>query len=380
MRVLLGVRKERPMASLWSIFVVTLAPGVSPLSPKSVSVTAFFLSSFLVCVKAMIIFPKLPCCPGSFWRCRAKRSIIRGTCHNSYTRVQNSFFFRRGLSQCVCVWGEDYLLLCCYLFFLFCLSQVADNAPVPPPCLDWMEGQKVRGEGGKERESRFVLTDLMSSWHSTVCSFLFWAMPLPWQVHHRSNGSSDPPIKAPATTTTALSPSASARLLPNNNSSSGTATAGVTSAPPPPQPANAMRTDATAAAPGKLASFLFVKFRCHLLVCLSHAGRNGPGGTGRGPRTITIHRSSAGFGFTLRHFIVYPPDSVTVSQRIPLEGILSTLERKFFLPSCCWCWYKSCGPSSGTGGSGVSIFCRGPFWLSLDLVCECGVGLPVCPP
>ncbi len=33
----------------------------------------------------------------------------------------------------------------------------------------------------------------------------------------------------------------------------------------------------------------------------------------RGPRCITIQRSSAGFGFTLRHFIVYPPDSVSVS-------------------------------------------------------------------
>ncbi|XP_032780420.2 rho GTPase-activating protein 21 isoform X10 [Daphnia magna] len=31
----------------------------------------------------------------------------------------------------------------------------------------------------------------------------------------------------------------------------------------------------------------------------------------RGPRCITIQRSSAGFGFTLRHFIVYPPDSVS---------------------------------------------------------------------
>ncbi|KZS09507.1 Rho GTPase-activating-like protein [Daphnia magna] len=42
----------------------------------------------------------------------------------------------------------------------------------------------------------------------------------------------------------------------------------------------------------------------------------------RGPRCITIQRSSAGFGFTLRHFIVYPPDSVSVScflfRRFPL--------------------------------------------------------------
>ncbi|XP_046460142.1 rho GTPase-activating protein 21-like isoform X9 [Daphnia pulex] len=38
---------------------------------------------------------------------------------------------------------------------------------------------------------------------------------------------------------------------------------------------------------------------------------SGDGRNVRGPRCITIQRSSAGFGFTLRHFIVYPPDSVS---------------------------------------------------------------------
>lgn len=33
-----------------------------------------------------------------------------------------------------------------------------------------------------------------------------------------------------------------------------------------------------------------------------------------GPKTIQLHRKDGhGFGFTLRHFIVYPPDSCTVS-------------------------------------------------------------------
>ena len=28
-----------------------------------------------------------------------------------------------------------------------------------------------------------------------------------------------------------------------------------------------------------------------------------------GPRTLLLHKNSLGFGFTLRHFIVYPPES-----------------------------------------------------------------------
>ena len=40
----------------------------------------------------------------------------------------------------------------------------------------------------------------------------------------------------------------------------------------------------------------------------------GPGGEGvsvgwHGPRTLLLHKNSQGFGFTLRHFIVYPPES-----------------------------------------------------------------------
>lgn len=35
-----------------------------------------------------------------------------------------------------------------------------------------------------------------------------------------------------------------------------------------------------------------------------------------GPKTITLYRNSEhGFGFTLRHFIVYPPDNCGVSEK-----------------------------------------------------------------
>lgn len=34
----------------------------------------------------------------------------------------------------------------------------------------------------------------------------------------------------------------------------------------------------------------------------------------RGPRTLLLRRGENGFGFTLRHFIVYPPESCCVSK------------------------------------------------------------------
>lgn len=33
----------------------------------------------------------------------------------------------------------------------------------------------------------------------------------------------------------------------------------------------------------------------------------------RGPRSLYLRRDGDSFGFTLRHFIVYPPDSIAVS-------------------------------------------------------------------
>ncbi|XP_041634479.1 rho GTPase-activating protein 23 isoform X9 [Cheilinus undulatus] len=38
-------------------------------------------------------------------------------------------------------------------------------------------------------------------------------------------------------------------------------------------------------------------------------GREGLGVGWKGPRTLVLHKNSQGFGFTLRHFIVYPPES-----------------------------------------------------------------------
>ncbi|KAM4717661.1 rho GTPase-activating protein 23 isoform 5-T5 [Anableps anableps] len=41
----------------------------------------------------------------------------------------------------------------------------------------------------------------------------------------------------------------------------------------------------------------------------SRPGREGVGVGWKGPRTLVLHKNSQGFGFTLRHFIVYPPES-----------------------------------------------------------------------
>ncbi len=39
------------------------------------------------------------------------------------------------------------------------------------------------------------------------------------------------------------------------------------------------------------------------------SGADGLGVSWQGPRTLVLHKNSQGFGFTLRHFIVYPPES-----------------------------------------------------------------------
>ncbi|XP_051904312.1 rho GTPase-activating protein 23 isoform X5 [Hippocampus zosterae] len=41
----------------------------------------------------------------------------------------------------------------------------------------------------------------------------------------------------------------------------------------------------------------------------SRPGREGISGAWKGPRTLVLRKNSQGFGFTLRHFIVYPPES-----------------------------------------------------------------------
>ncbi|GLD51808.1 rho GTPase-activating protein 23-like isoform X1, partial [Lates japonicus] len=43
----------------------------------------------------------------------------------------------------------------------------------------------------------------------------------------------------------------------------------------------------------------------------------------QGPRTIFLQKNSQGFGFTLRHFIVYPPESSLHSCKV--SGLLSAL-------------------------------------------------------
>ncbi|KAG8230307.1 hypothetical protein J437_LFUL008499, partial [Ladona fulva] len=40
-------------------------------------------------------------------------------------------------------------------------------------------------------------------------------------------------------------------------------------------------------------------------------GARGPWGWPRAPRGLCLRRRENGFGFTLRHFIVYPPESYT---------------------------------------------------------------------
>lgn len=56
------------------------------------------------------------------------------------------------------------------------------------------------------------------------------------------------------------------------------------------------------------------------------SGVNNSSGTGSsgvgGPRTVVLQRQNNDFGFTLRHFIVYPPESCTVSYTLESRGII----------------------------------------------------------
>ena len=44
-----------------------------------------------------------------------------------------------------------------------------------------------------------------------------------------------------------------------------------------------------------------------------------------GPRTVVVPRSAQGFGFTLRHFVVYPPESASRSPHTQVSLIPSLL-------------------------------------------------------
>ena len=54
-----------------------------------------------------------------------------------------------------------------------------------------------------------------------------------------------------------------------------------------------------------------------------------------GPRTLLLRKTSQGFGFTLRHFIVYPPESA-------LQTSLKVGQR----------WGRGLRPGPPTGASG----------------------------
>lgn len=50
----------------------------------------------------------------------------------------------------------------------------------------------------------------------------------------------------------------------------------------------------------------------------------------RGPRSLYLRRQENGFGFTLRHFIVYPPEPIEVSSMF----FCSNPVTRFYLPQC----------------------------------------------
>jgi hypothetical protein len=51
-----------------------------------------------------------------------------------------------------------------------------------------------------------------------------------------------------------------------------------------------------------------------VLLQVSGGGGEGGGSGWTGPRTVTVPRAAYGFGFTLRHFIVYPPESAVAAE------------------------------------------------------------------
>ena len=52
-----------------------------------------------------------------------------------------------------------------------------------------------------------------------------------------------------------------------------------------------------------------------------------------GPRTLLLQKNSLGFGFTLRHFIVYPPES-------SLQSPLKVTQRLVDLSTISHCGYR----------------------------------------
>lgn len=60
-----------------------------------------------------------------------------------------------------------------------------------------------------------------------------------------------------------------------------------------------------------------------------------------GPKTVTLKRTPQGFGFTLRHFIVYPPESaVQLSYKVRREEP----EEERLTPGCCVAFLSASPP------------------------------------
>lgn len=117
--------------------------------------------------------------------------------------------------------------------------------------------------------------------------------------------------------------------------------------------------------------FFLTKWKCHVLtfvlssfkakgqrdgMVLSSRTRRRPLSSGeiegvswQGPRTIFLQKNLQGFGFTLRHFIVYPPESSLHSLKVPdslfQNLLLSFGKKKTFALTFCWQHKHYCGYS-----------------------------------
>ena len=60
-------------------------------------------------------------------------------------------------------------------------------------------------------------------------------------------------------------------------------------------------------------------FSFSFVYCLQGIQKTDPLSNWKGPRKITLKRNASGYGFTLRHFIVYPPESA-VAELTRQEG------------------------------------------------------------
>ena len=71
-----------------------------------------------------------------------------------------------------------------------------------------------------------------------------------------------------------------------------------------------------------------IQFLFSFLVLIQVSDKPEPSPTWPGPRKVSLQRNAAGFGFTLRHFIVYPPESA-VAELSRQEGAASADGKKW---------------------------------------------------